>query len=221
LVCTIFHDAARVLLSPPHLPFRHFGKARSSGVLMTEMERTAHHEAGHCSVGGCDTPPVKRVRIYSDEGAWGGAAEIPGAENANHISRGAVAVAGILAEARIATPSFYAADVKIGALLFSRILNAIEVMLCSDLPVYRLRIPMTLGRDTFDSPLVNLTREDVSYIDDELFDDKANPDFCDAVRQAARHVNNGQNWSVIRGLANRLIKAAGKWIDDPFKFLVK
>lgn len=186
--------------------------------MFNDFHKCAYHEAGHCVVGNAVAPSVIRARVANVGGLWDGTAEIPGSAEAAPVHRCAVAVAGVLAEARYASMSIVTLDVSVGKELFRRLESAILIMLEHDLHVTQLKVPMQYGNRLYDSPVVNLTREDVSHISDVLFDDEGFG-FKQGVRLAARHINSNESWQVISGLAASLMDNAGQWIEDPFHLL--
>jgi hypothetical protein len=175
---------------------------------LTEKEKTAFHEAGHCYRAFlASSLAFKSVCIYEDGGEWRGATGFRRSWVAE-AARAEVAVAGFLAEAKALASMNGLRDVNWNAVVRDRILELID----DELPkpkiqqeehVWPVNVPLVGGG----SQVANFTRSDMEEIPPAV---RTEAGIEAALTNAVGVINAPEHWAAISDVAAELNAFAPK-----------
>lgn len=169
---------------------------------MTEKEKTAWHEAGHCyRAFSASALAFRSVCIYQEDGEWWGDTKFKRSWVAE-TARAEVAVAGFLAEAKAVASEAGPRDVNWNVEIRDRVLE----LIIDELPkpeeeqddhVWPLSVPLDGGG----AQVANFTRPDMEEIPPALRNEAG---VQTALTNTVAFVNNPVHWAAIQDIAAEL-----------------
>jgi len=184
--------------------------------MLSEKWISAYHEGGHCEMGRyLNEFSVERSRIFQNkEDEWEGDSRIDLAGR-NDVERAAIALGGMLAEARIRTLSNKSIlRVAVGDQLTTVVDKGVKSIKANNLSVDEVPIPMEFIAGWTQIQHANLTGSDIDKIPPAVQGDAA--ELAKALKLAADHINNFTEWAMVRQAAENIYAAAPKWATDVF-----
>jgi len=180
---------------------------------MNLQERTAYHEAGHARIAyEINFASVGPVKIFEGENGWEGDATI-NQEGMTAIQRAAIAIAGLLAEARAAAmQNDQTRRIQPGEQLTAELGRVIGIAVENRLAAVPANIPTTVPPAGVAPVPATLSLEDMEYIPDEVADD--DEAIAAAAKIACDVINHQTEWASVRKVAELLIELQPEPIDD-------
>jgi hypothetical protein len=184
--------------------------------MLTEKWVSAYHEGGHCEMGRFVSQfSVDRARIFENQsGEWEGESKIELAERSD-VERAAVALGGMLAEARIKTKCGVSIlRIAVGEKLVAVVTRFINSIKENGLAVDEVPIPMEFIAGCIQTVHANFTRSDIDNIPPPVQRDET--ELARALKLAADHINLFTEWAMVRQAAENIYAGAPDWVNNVF-----
>jgi hypothetical protein len=180
--------------------------------MLNEKWLSAYHEGGHCAMGRyLNAFSVEKAKIFEDaDGEWQGESRID-LTGRTDVERAAIALGGMLAEARVKTTAGESIlRIAGGNELTTAVSKFIKSINRDGLAVDEVPIPMVFYAGAFQYQKANLTRSDTDGIPLGVQDNDI--ELAKALKLAADHINETTEWAMVRQAAERIYAGAPNWV---------